>query len=78
MDIVNSLRHALAEQIGPERFELWFEGVQFSIEPDRLRIITDKPFQVDRIRKKFLKDIRDVAATVLGTRTGRRNRGRYT
>ncbi len=66
MDIVNSLRHALAEQIGPERFELWFEGVQFSIEPDLLRIITDKPFQVDRIRKKFLKDIRDVAATILG------------
>jgi chromosomal replication initiator protein len=66
MEFDIAVRRALIEEIGQDRFELWFgDGVQFDLDDERLQIQTDSPFRNDRLRKVFLRDIR-AALTSLG------------
>lgn len=61
MDFAERIRRGFAHHIGQERFDLWFDGVEFRCEAERLQVIARTSFLVDRIRRDFVTRIRDVA-----------------
>jgi chromosomal replication initiator protein len=64
-EIVLALRTALAERIGQQRFDLWFgEAVQFRLADGTLRVNVPDPFTLDRVRSRFLPDLRAVCEAV--------------
>ena len=65
MEFANKMRTALIEQVGQERFELWFgEDARFETNGARLRVLTDTAFRVDRLRKVFLRDIQSALVAI--------------
>ena len=65
MEFDNAVREAIVAEIGHERFELWFgDGVQFLIEKDRLKVEADSLFRLERLRKAFLRHIRQALAAM--------------
>jgi chromosomal replication initiator protein len=69
-DVVSTLRLALAERLGLERFELWFgSGAQLVPEPGRVRVEVPFQFTLEWLRKHFRSDIEAAVAEVLGGET---------
>jgi len=61
------LQHLLARAIGEDRYDLWFgQGVQLSVAGDELRVAASDSFTLDRIRKSFREELRQVAGQVAG------------
>lgn len=66
-DIVSVVRRALAERLGQDRFDLWFNtGVDLVADGAQLRILAGNMFSVERLRKAFRDDAEAVARDVLG------------
>ena len=61
MEFAASFRKTFAQHIGQDRFDLWFDGVEFQIEGKRLRAIVGTSFLADRIRRDFAKQLREAA-----------------
>ncbi len=67
-EIVSAVRRALAERIGEDRFSVWFgPGVRISITGRSVLIEAADQFALERIRKRFLDDIKSVVSRVLGS-----------
>ncbi len=67
MDIITSLRAALSERIGSDRFELWFSAENCLIVKDGQVVVRrSDQFSLDRIRSLFAAEIRLVASAILG------------
>ncbi len=65
--VAANVRARLAEEIGQERFELWFDQqTQFRIGDGCLTIVTSSSFKRDWLRRNFADGVRAVCATVMG------------
>lgn len=58
MDFAQTLKIALAERLGNERFELWFSDVLIQVA-EQVHIIAPTPFLLDRIKRDFQRIIRE-------------------
>lgn len=66
-DIVSAFRAALSDRIGHQRFDLWFALDEcITIEGPAVVIQMPDEFSLDRIRKGFSEDIREVASQMIG------------
>lgn len=64
-EVITDLRTCLANQIGAERFDLWFgKQVRFELAEGQLRVIAPDQFTVDRLRKQFRSDIAAAALKI--------------
>ncbi|MFP6672697.1 MAG: DnaA N-terminal domain-containing protein, partial [Pirellulaceae bacterium] len=55
-EIVSAIRSKLAEQLGNERFELWFgDQVQWKLVDQRLHLQVPDHFSAERLRRSFHK-----------------------
>ena len=66
-EIVLALRTALAERIGQERFDVWFNArVQLAANGRRVRIVAADQFLLDRVRSQFRGDLEAVGKLIFG------------
>lgn len=66
-DIVPDLRHALAEEVGRERFDLWFgASTWLRFDDDRLTVGVPNRFFLEWIRSSFRRPIEKACLAVLG------------
>jgi chromosomal replication initiator protein len=57
-EVVAALRKQLTDQIGPERFDLWFgDQVRFELTSSGLLVYVPDQFVLDRLRKQFRSEI---------------------
>jgi chromosomal replication initiator protein len=56
-EIVSAFRARLAEQMGRQRFELWFGATRFALAGSRLLVHVGSDFQQGWLRANFLRDI---------------------
>lgn len=67
MEIVSALQLALADKVGPERFDLWFgAGTTLDLEDGALTVITPSAFFQDWLRANFRQHIEAACAETLG------------
>ena len=60
-EIVPTIRSQLAEQLGSERFELWFgDQVQWNLVDQRLHLQVPDHFSAERLRRSFHKILIDI------------------
>ena len=64
MDFASDIRTALADQIGRERSELWFDDTQFEQDGSQLRVLGKSQFLLDRIKRDFQDSIRRAAIAI--------------
>lgn len=70
MEIVCAMRSALAEKVGPQRFDLWFgAGSRFHWDGVTLSIGVPNRFFLDWIRANFRRQIDSACQEVFGSRT---------
>jgi chromosomal replication initiator protein len=63
-EIVSAIRSKLVEQLGNERFELWFgDQVQWKLVDQRLHLQVPDHFSAERLRRSFHKVLIDLIAT---------------
>ena len=63
-EIVSAIRSKLAEQLGDERFELWFgDQVQWNLVDHRLHLQVPDHFSAERLRRSFHNILIDLIAT---------------
>jgi chromosomal replication initiator protein len=66
-EVVSALRAALAEQIGKERYELWFgSGTRLEFRDRTWFILARDQFLLDRLRRTFRKELAELCVTVCG------------
>jgi chromosomal replication initiator protein len=66
-EIVAALRAALAEMLGPARYELWFGAeIRLELAADRLRILSGSAFLRDWLRSNVRREIDAACMRVLG------------
>lgn len=69
-EVVPSIRRALAERIGGERYDLWFgASTRFRVDGARLTVETANTFLQDWLRKNFRQAIEAAACETLGPTT---------
>ena len=67
MEIVSTLRTALADKVGQERFDLWFgAGTRLDYDGRALRIGAPSRFFLEWIRANFRRHIETACGDVLG------------
>lgn len=67
-DFAVAIQDVLIEQMGSDRYRLWFgRGVRFRASRDRLDVLVDSSFSLDRIRRRHAADIRRAARQVAGS-----------
>lgn len=63
--IVLTVRQALAERLGPERYETWFgRTTELRLASDTLTVATDRRFRADFIRGNFRGELEQITARV--------------
>ncbi len=68
MEIVSTLRTALADKVGKERFDLWFgPATRLGFDGHTLRVGAPNKFFLDWIRVNFRRDIETACGNVLGS-----------
>ncbi|MCE9603551.1 MAG: hypothetical protein K8U03_01460 [Planctomycetia bacterium] len=66
-EIVSALRHALAERVGAERYDMWFaSSTGFRIDGDRLIVSTANTFLQDWLRNNFRAHLEAAARETIG------------
>ena len=72
-DVVEIFKEALKQRIGQERFDVWFQGVQFhfaevtsDVSSSQLTILVNGQFALERISKNFLSELRGAASQATG------------
>lgn len=66
-EIVPSIRRALAERIGVDRYEMWIAGsTRFEIADRRLTVVVPNSFVQDWLRTHFRNHLEDVSREALG------------
>jgi len=66
-EIVSALRHALAERVGAERYDMWFaSSTGLRIETDRLVVSTANTFLQDWLRNNFRAHLEAAAREIVG------------
>jgi chromosomal replication initiator protein len=67
MEIVSTLRSALADKVGQDRFDLWFgAGTRLDYDGHALRIAAPSRFFLEWIRANFRRNIETACGDVLG------------
>jgi len=67
MEIVSALRSALQQQVGRERYELWFgAGADLSLDGDRLVVTAPNLFLQEWLRRNFRAELQSAGQVVLG------------
>jgi chromosomal replication initiator protein len=67
-EIVSVVRKRLADRVGQDRFEMWFNtGVDFEVHGASLRVLATNAFALERLRKSFRIDLECVARETLGS-----------
>lgn len=67
-EIVSVVRKRLADRVGQDRFDLWFNaGVDFEVHGDSLRVLASNAFALERLRKSFRIDLECVVMETLGS-----------
>ncbi|MCA9174668.1 MAG: chromosomal replication initiator protein DnaA [Planctomycetales bacterium] len=67
MEIERAIRRALTEQIGQDRYDVWFgDRIEMQVAGRRLTVISRNQFGLDRLRKDFAQDLSAVARRMLG------------
>jgi chromosomal replication initiation ATPase DnaA len=67
MEVVSSIRLAIAERIGSERYELWISETELSFANGALRVASARPFSLEWIRANFRRDLKAACKEVVGT-----------
>lgn len=66
-EIVSALRHALAERVGAERYDMWFaSSTGFRIDADRLVVSAANTFLQDWLRNNFRTHLEAAARETIG------------
>jgi chromosomal replication initiator protein len=66
-EIVSAVRRALVEHIGKDRFTVWFgPGVRIEVADGTICVAARDQFAVERIRKRFVADLRCVGQQFFG------------
>ncbi len=66
-DIVSALRSALADEVGQERFDLWFgDCVELQLTDQSIVVCASDQFTLDRIRRLFRKSLALVGRRITG------------
>lgn len=66
-EVVAEMRTRLAEQLGQERYELWFtRETQLRFTPMSLTVVAASAFKRDWLRRNFAEGVRAVCAAVVG------------
>jgi chromosomal replication initiator protein len=66
-EIVSALRHALAERVGAERYDMWFaSSTGFRIDADRLVVSAANTFLQDWLRNNFRAHLEAAARETVG------------
>ena len=66
-DVISILRRAIAERVGADRFELWFDSVtDFSINEKSLLVRVPNRFYQERIRRSFQDCIKQAILETTG------------
>jgi chromosomal replication initiator protein len=67
-EIASALQKMLAERIGKDRFELWFDNdVTLEIRNSHLEVEATDEFQLDQIRRRFTADLEAVGLQITGS-----------
>ena len=66
-EVVSSIRLAIAERVGSERYELWISETDLSFVDGVLRIASARPFSLEWIRANFHRDLKAACKEVVGT-----------
>jgi chromosomal replication initiator protein len=70
MAIASALRQALATQVGPERFNLWFgESTELDVRDDRIVVSAPNLFFQEFLRRNFRAHLETAVEQVLGRAT---------
>ncbi len=64
MEFANDLRRALKNQIGGDRFDLWFSDVAIFAKDQSVHVCAATGFQLERVRKNFQAAITEAAGNV--------------
>ena len=64
MDFAERIRAALAENIGQERAELWFENVRFSLDEGLVRLGAPSRFLMERLKRDFGQYVRTAMSSL--------------
>ena len=64
MEFAKDLRRALKNQIGDDRFDLWFSDVAIFAKDQTVHVCTATAFQLERVRKNFQAAITGAAGEV--------------
>jgi chromosomal replication initiator protein len=66
-DVVSALRSALADEVGQERFELWFgSGVQLQLSGGTLTVSASDQLTLDYLRSRFRQELLTTAQRIYG------------
>lgn len=66
-EVVSTLRRALADRVGADRYDLWFAASsQFEVDGDRLTVVVPNTFVQDWLRTHFRPQLEVVARETLG------------
>jgi chromosomal replication initiator protein len=66
-DIESTLQAAVVDEVGQDRFELWFGGgVQLQLNGGSLRVMAPEQFTLDCLRSQFRKDLQAAARRLAG------------
>jgi len=67
-EVVAELRTRLAEQLGQQRYELWFSrDTQLRVSPESVAIVAASVFKRDWLRRNFAEGVQAVCAAVMGS-----------
>jgi chromosomal replication initiator protein len=67
-ELVNSINEALAEKVGPQKFQIWFKNsTKLSLAGEYLKVGVPNPFIASWIENNFLNEIGEAVRTVIGT-----------
>jgi chromosomal replication initiator protein len=69
MEIDSTLRLALIDKIGQERFELWFVDTHLSLANNTLTVAVPSRFKLDWLRSNFRTQLDQAAADLFGDET---------
>ena len=68
MEIERAIRRALTDEIGHDRYDVWFgERTEFRVAGRTLRVVAPSQFHQDRIRKDFAEILQNLANRMLGS-----------
>ena len=66
-EIVSVIRSSIRDEVGADRFELWFSSTVIRMADETVTICVDNQFTLERLRKSFGSSIKRAVVKSLGS-----------